>query len=230
MATNFLEPSIITRPRPKRSLLGHQPSKKRKIEHKIEEINFDTSSREEYLTGFHKRKVARTKQAQAEAAKKAKEERIVIRKQLREERRQELQEHVEAVNALLQDVNGGDSDGEEGWNGFDDDPVEKPPVDILDHEEEYIDEDRYTTVTVEAVDVDKEGLHKAVDEDEDSDAERELKKKYKSEEGKEDDGKKKWPKKPRKQKFRYESKVERKMTRAKQKAGKRKAADARKGE
>lgn len=83
MATNFLEPSIITHPRPKRSLLGHQPSKKRKIEHKIEEINFDTSSREEYLTGFHKRKVARAKQAQAEAAKKAKEERIVIRKQVR---------------------------------------------------------------------------------------------------------------------------------------------------
>ncbi len=45
-----------------------------------------------------------------------------------------------------------------------------------------------------------------------------------------DDGKKKWPKKPRKEKFRYESKVERKMTRAKQKAGNKKKADARKGD
>jgi ribosomal RNA-processing protein 17 len=82
MASSFLEPSIITHPRPKRSLLGGPPSKKRKIDHKIEEISFDTSAREDYLTGFHKRKVARAKQAQLEAAKKAKEERIVIRKQV----------------------------------------------------------------------------------------------------------------------------------------------------
>ena len=34
------------------------------------------------MTGFHKRKVQRAKQAQLEAAKKAKEEKIAIRKQV----------------------------------------------------------------------------------------------------------------------------------------------------
>lgn len=75
------ELKIFNHPRPTKSLLPPQ-SKKRKIDHKIEEINFNFDARADYLTGFHKRKVQRAKQAQAEAAKKAKEERIVIRKQV----------------------------------------------------------------------------------------------------------------------------------------------------
>lgn len=73
---------IFNHPRPKKSLLP-PPSKKRKTEHKIEEINFDFDARADYLTGFHKRKVHRAKQAQLEAEKKAKDERIIIRKQVR---------------------------------------------------------------------------------------------------------------------------------------------------
>lgn len=73
------EVKIFNHPRPKKSVLP-PPPKKRKTEHKIEEINFDFDKREDYLTGFHKRKVARTKQAQAEAVKKAKEERTELRK------------------------------------------------------------------------------------------------------------------------------------------------------
>jgi len=46
---------------------------------------------------------------------------------------------------------------------------------------------------------------------------------------KEEKVKKVWPKKPRKQKFRYESKAERKFTRGKQKAGNKAKADARRG-
>jgi hypothetical protein len=43
------------------------PSKKRKITVTApEKIEFDPSAREEYLTGFHKRKVARQKFAQEE--------------------------------------------------------------------------------------------------------------------------------------------------------------------
>jgi ribosomal RNA-processing protein 17 len=145
---------------------------------------------------------------------------------LREERKQELEEHVEAVNAILKEVNGVDSDEDDegAWNGFED---EKAPVEVLDHEEEYVDEDRYTTVTVEAVDVSKEGLQKVVDED-DSDAEAPTL--VEAKDDKADDGKKKWPKKPRKKKLRYESKVERKLTRAKQKSNNNKRADARKGD
>lgn len=77
----MLEPGIFRHPRPKKSLLP-PPSKKRKTEHKIEEISFDLSAREDYLTGFHKRKVQRAKQAQAEAAKRAREEKIQMRKQV----------------------------------------------------------------------------------------------------------------------------------------------------
>ena len=40
-------------------------------------------------------------------------------------------------------------------------------VEALDHDEEYVDEDRYTTVTIEAVDVSKEGLQKVAGEESD---------------------------------------------------------------
>lgn len=145
---------------------------------------------------------------------------------MREERKQELEEHVEAVNRALREVEdfapgGLDSDDDDAWGGI---PEEKEKLEeVLDHEEEYVDEDRYTTVTIEAVDVSKEGLLKVGD---DSDDAPEL---VYAEKGKEDDGKKKWPKKVRKKKFTYESKAERKFTRGKQKAGNKAKADARKG-
>jgi ribosomal RNA-processing protein 17 len=76
------EIKIFNNPRPKKSVLPPLP-KKRKTEHKIDEINFDFEKRADYLTGFHKRKVARVKQAQAEAEKKAREERAELRKTVR---------------------------------------------------------------------------------------------------------------------------------------------------
>ena len=56
------------------------PRKKRKMSSAIEEITFDFSAREGYLTGFHKRKLQRIKHAKEEAAKKDREERIAARK------------------------------------------------------------------------------------------------------------------------------------------------------
>jgi ribosomal RNA-processing protein 17 len=79
---SMLQPGIFNHPRPKRGLLPPISHKKRKIEHKIEEINFDDEKRADYLTGFHKRKVARAKQAQLEAEKMAREERVKFRKQV----------------------------------------------------------------------------------------------------------------------------------------------------
>lgn len=76
---------MFARPRPKKSVLPPQ-IKKRKFQHAIEEINFDNDARSDYLTGFHKRKVHRIKQAQDEAAKRAREEKIEIRKQVRQPR------------------------------------------------------------------------------------------------------------------------------------------------
>jgi ribosomal RNA-processing protein 17 len=146
---------------------------------------------------------------------------------LREERKQELEEHVNAVNAILKEVSavgaGLDSDEEgEVWAGIqEEEPAE---VEVLDREEEYVDEDRWTTVTVEAVDISKEGLKKVREED-DEDEVPELV--VEKQDGKEE--KNKWPKKEKKKKFRYESKAERKFTRGKQKAGNKARADARKG-
>ncbi len=144
---------------------------------------------------------------------------------MREERKQELEEHVQAVNQALKEVKGVgaglESEDEDAWGGIE----EERDVEVLDREEEYIDEDRYTTVTVEAVDVSKEGLRRVVD-DEESDEAPDL---VPAETTKEDISKKKWPKKERKKKFRYESKAERKVTRGKQKAGNKARADARKG-
>lgn len=60
------------------------PSKKRKIKVITEEkIEFDPAAREEYLTGFHKRKVARRKHAEEENAKKDKEEKLRFRREVR---------------------------------------------------------------------------------------------------------------------------------------------------
>lgn len=73
---------MFAKPRPKKSILP-TPSKKRKANHSaVEEIAFDNSARQEYLTGFHKRKVQRQKHAQEEASKRAREERIEFRKQV----------------------------------------------------------------------------------------------------------------------------------------------------
>ena len=99
---------------------------------------------------------------------------------------------------------------------------------MVDHEDEYIDEDRFTTVTVEAVDVSKDGLQKVADGGDSEDAPDLVDTTAKAI-GKDEKGKKVWQKKPRKQKFRYESKAERRFTRGKQKAGNKARADARRG-
>lgn len=117
----------------------------------------------------------------------------------------------------------GSDKAEDEWNGFDEAP-QAPALEAVDHEEEYIDEDLYTTVKVEAVSVDRDGLHnkselEAVDDDsgERSAADDTQSKNAKgttSSEGRKDHPKKK------KKKFRYETKVVRQMTNRKNKARK----------
>lgn len=133
-----------------------------------------------------------------------------------------MEQHVDAVNALVGNNRTSDLDDvthEEVWDGIDDAMATRG----IDHEEEYIDEDRYTTVTVEAVDVSKEGLHRIGD---DSGEESTVEVVRKSDE-KASQEKKKWPKKEKKKKFRYETKADRKITRSKQKAGNKARAESR---
>lgn len=58
--------------------------KKRKLaEGQVEDLTFDPSARQEYLTGFHKRKQARIQTAREAAIKREKEERAKERKAVR---------------------------------------------------------------------------------------------------------------------------------------------------
>jgi ribosomal RNA-processing protein 17 len=236
---------MFAQPRIRKSALV-PPPKKRKTAHTIEEITFDKDARAEYLTGFHKRKQARIKHAQEVAEQRARQERIEMRKQvwksrwcgisslltrwvqIREERKQAVEEHVQAINQILREAehagtgerNGNSSDEE--WGGLSDTEVPEAPIDV---EEEYIDEDKYTTVTVEAVSVDRDGLHKPElnqpSEDEgsaqgDGGAEQD-------QEEKGNGGKRpKDPKKTKKKKFRYENKFERDVEARKQRAKRKK--------
>lgn len=49
----------------------------------VEDISFDEAAREQYLTGFHKRKQQRIKQAKEAAIQREREERIKERKHVR---------------------------------------------------------------------------------------------------------------------------------------------------
>ncbi|QYT05927.1 hypothetical protein H0G86_012800 [Trichoderma simmonsii] len=222
---------MFAKPRPKKSVLP-PPSKKRK--YGVEEVSFDFDARQEYLTGFHKRKQQRIKLAQEEAAKRAREERLRTRKQIRDERKREVEEHVEHVNKLLREsgaievdsddekLGSGEEANEGEWTGFPD----RPNLDIVDHEEEYIDEDRYTTVTVESVSISRDGLERPEKPQEKTEGDQE----QETEKADQDKPKaKEWPKK-KKQKFRYESKFDRQLTERRQKAKSKAKSKARRSE
>ena len=130
----------------------------------------------------------------------------------------------------------GSEDSESDSGGKEWDGIAEPMT--IDHEDEYSDADRHTTVTVEAVDVTRDGFRRAkIDLDgaalESSEDEAETKN-AEGTLGETSTGKQRrvWtkekPKQPRKKKkFRYETKQERKVTRMKEKSGGRAKAKAR---
>ncbi len=149
---------------------------------------------------------------------------------------------MEAVNSLLREQAGLISDPSdeetadvEQWEGIMDEAA-------IDHENDYVDHDRFTTVTVEAVEVSKDGLHKSKKktegESEDSGADTANGEPRETSAGRQRAGpesaKRTWTKEPldrmrkKKPKFRYESKAERKVTRHKERSGNRVKAKARK--
>ncbi|KAL8958852.1 MAG: hypothetical protein Q9193_004166 [Seirophora villosa] len=213
--------------------------KRRKGQPAIEEITFDFAAREEYLTGFHKRKLQRIKHAKEEALKREREEKVAARKALRDDRRVDREKHVEAVNAAvrnaegLHEVDASSDDHSAQWEGIEDSKD-------VDHEDDYLDDDRHTVVTVEAVHVSHDGLQRSHDDprSEDDGAQAGGRK---MEKGRNTDGKtvkrsrtrntkpsKDPDSRPRKKKkFRYESKAERKVTRFKERSGGKAKAKAR---
>ncbi|TNM97506.1 nucleolar protein 12 [Takifugu flavidus] len=67
-------------------------------------VMFDDKHRQEYLTGFHKRKVERRKAALAEIQKKIKEEQIRVREERHKEYIKMLKERNEALDAAADDL------------------------------------------------------------------------------------------------------------------------------
>lgn len=145
-------------------------------------------------------------------------------RQMREQRKADLQTHLKEFNAELRKQNpdlpmesdSDDDDAEEAtFEGF-------GAVDDIDgQEDEYVDEDKYTTVTVEAMggsddEADKDAH--APKSEEDKTAFAKPKKPAMTKEGK---------LKQKKRNFRYETKAERKTTRDKQKKRNNKEAAAR---
>ncbi len=148
--------------------------------------------------------------------------------------------HVEAVNAAVRRAEKGfkedddsseDEDEQEPFNGIDE------PVPV-DHEDDYLDEDKHTVVTVEAVDISHEGLEKRQEgsDEEDDDLAESKGPSGKFSSGNAGAGRKDRPvnqnlkKQPKKrQKFRYESKAERKVTRMKERSGGKAKAKERRG-
>ena len=109
----------------------------------------------------------------------------------------------------------------------------------INHEEDYDDDERRTTVTIEIVDVTKDGLRKISDEEDESiedehslDSELEVQPMAISNAGREP--KRVWTRekptgsKKRGKKFKYETKAARKVTRYREKSGNRSKAKARK--
>ncbi|ETN38452.1 uncharacterized protein HMPREF1541_06487 [Cyphellophora europaea CBS 101466] len=212
-----------------------------------EEISFDLSARKEYLTGFHKRKVQRTKAAQEAAERRAKEEKRLQRNKLRDERKRELEERVKVVDAYMKPAlgEGGSGDIESDSDGNDeaDQVSDNQPLEKIDHEAEYVDEDKYTSVVVEEVGVDRDGFVRAGGSEQSDDEPAAddstagdqtvgtrptptVKRKWTHDKPKDAASKAKMKRK----KFRYESKAERKAERDKQKAKNSKQAKARRAQ
>ena len=164
---------------------------------------------------------------------------INVTDQLREGRKADLQKHIEAVKAILKGNkkmevgNSGNSDDEQEVE--EDERAEESPW--IDCEEEYIDEDKFTTVTVEAVDVNRDGLKRVHDDTEenlkgqDDSAHRvrdDVAKRTSSWKQAAPEGPKPITSKARKKNFKYESKADRKVTRFKERGkGKRQAKERR---
>lgn len=158
---------------------------------------------------------------------------------MREQRTAEFQQAVAEHRKQLERIaNGNESDdkesgsanesdgGDEEWEGF-----EEPPA--VDYEAEYIDEDKYTTVTVEEMDATREGLLKSQkqensDEDEETQPDaQEVEQKPDATPTRAKSTKSSTKPKKKKARFRYESKEDRKVNELKLRMSKKKKAAAR---
>lgn len=154
---------------------GKKYTQKQSKKHGVDEVVFDKDSRQEYLTGFHKRKLQRKKQAQEFHQEQERLARIEERRKTREERKKDFDERLEKFNESMKEINqyvdgegedvddegdeddkdldekdsnSNSNDSDDEWNGFD-----ESQKGILHHKHIYQPQpDEETVVTVESVD------------------------------------------------------------------------------
>ena len=171
------------------------------------------------------------------------------RKALRRERQREVEEMARVVKEgmELDGDDDGDGDGEavvrdEEEGDMDKERVSRASRPVRPHEEEYIDEDKYATVTIEEVQVSKDGLHALrnsdYEDDKDAAAPASASKKSKAPQTQARKDSERRGKKiatgdakarKRKKKFRYESKTERSFAKNKQRLARKVKAEKRRG-
>lgn len=112
-------------------------AKRRKKNSQIKELVFDEDARREFLTGFHKRKLAKKEEAKKRAILREKQQRL----ELRRERRRALAERAARNAAQVEKACGAIADD-------DDDAGESVDDDASEIGEEYEGEEQLATVTV----------------------------------------------------------------------------------
>lgn len=123
---------------------------------------------------------------------------------------------MEVINNALQNLNdysGGLYEDTEDWKAFCNGDNNTPRYsNSKNYEEDFVDDEKKTTVTIENMNVTKNGLIRSIDLEEDNTQENVPKvENLKGEKKKKID-------KPKRKKFRYESKIERKLVISKQKS------------
>ncbi|KIJ18628.1 hypothetical protein PAXINDRAFT_128917 [Paxillus involutus ATCC 200175] len=109
-------------------------AKQRSKKDQIKEISFDEDARREFLTGFHKRKVAKHEAAKKKAKLRDKQERLDMRR----EHRRALAERAAQNAAEVERAYGAVTDNNEEWDGISGDELE----------EEFEGDEQLATVTV----------------------------------------------------------------------------------
>ncbi|KAK0485871.1 nucleolar protein 12-domain-containing protein [Armillaria novae-zelandiae] len=123
-------------------------AKKRAKREQIKEILFDDNARREFLTGFHKRKLAKAEAARKKAAEREKQQRQEVRREQRRMLRERAAENAaqveSAYGALIGPYVDEDEDDEE-WHGIAELSAKQKGK---QKEQEYEDERHLATVAV----------------------------------------------------------------------------------
>ena len=111
---------------------GKKYAQKQAKKYGVDEVVFDKDSRQEYLTGFHKRKLQRQKRAQDYNREQDRLARIEERKKMRDEKKKDIETQLKRFNETVKEIthfndsededsNKDNDESDENWTGFGDD-------------------------------------------------------------------------------------------------------------